>query len=57
MLLAGVLLKMGTYGFVRVALPVAPEGARSGRRGSALLAVIGIVYGALACLPSATSNG
>ena len=30
-LLAGVLLKMGTYGFVRIALPVVPGGRRAGR--------------------------
>ena len=30
-LLAGVLLKMGTYGFVRIAVPVVPEGARAWR--------------------------
>lgn len=49
-LLAGVLLKMGTYGLVRVALPLAPEGARFWAPWLGLLAVIGIVYGALACL-------
>ncbi|MDL4777607.1 complex I subunit 4 family protein [Actinomadura xylanilytica] len=49
-LLAGVLLKMGTYGLVRVALPLAPDGARVWAPWLGLLAVIGIVYGALACL-------
>src|SRR5690606_38808237 len=49
-LLAGVLLKMGTYGLVRVALPLAPEGARFWAPRLGLLAVVGIVYGALACL-------
>lgn len=49
-LLAGVLLKMGTYGFVRIALPVAPEGAELWAPWLGLLAVIGIIYGALACL-------
>ncbi|HEX2315963.1 MAG TPA: NADH-quinone oxidoreductase subunit M [Thermomonospora sp.] len=49
-LLAGVLLKMGTYGFVRIALPAAPEGAEVWAPWLGLLAVIGIVYGALACL-------
>ncbi|WP_146778812.1 NADH-quinone oxidoreductase subunit M [Actinomadura craniellae] len=49
-LLAGVLLKMGTYGFVRIALPMAPEGAEVWAPGLGLLAVVGIVYGALACL-------
>ncbi|GAB3961075.1 NADH-quinone oxidoreductase subunit M [Actinoallomurus acanthiterrae] len=49
-LLAGVLLKMGTYGFVRIAVPMAPEGAKVWAPWLGLLAVIGIVYGALACL-------
>jgi NADH-quinone oxidoreductase subunit M len=49
-LLAGVLLKMGTYGFVRIAVPAAPDGARTLAPWLGLLAVIGIIYGALACL-------
>ncbi|MBW8485102.1 NADH-quinone oxidoreductase subunit M [Actinomadura sp. PM05-2] len=49
-LLAGVLLKMGTYGLVRVALPAAPAGAEFWAPWLGLLAVVGIVYGALACL-------
>ncbi|GAA2606141.1 NADH-quinone oxidoreductase subunit M [Actinomadura fulvescens] len=49
-LLAGVLLKMGTYGFVRIAVPAVPEGAEFWAPWLGLLAVIGIVYGALACL-------
>ncbi len=49
-LLAGVLLKMGTYGFVRIAVPIVPGGARTLAPYLGLLAVIGIIYGALACL-------
>ncbi|MEQ7007103.1 NADH-quinone oxidoreductase subunit M [Actinopolymorpha sp. B17G11] len=49
-LLAGVLLKMGTYGFVRVWLPVVPDGARAVAPYLAGLATVGIIYGALACL-------
>ncbi|MCW2903930.1 MAG: proton-translocating NADH-quinone oxidoreductase, chain [Streptosporangiaceae bacterium] len=49
-LLAGVLLKMGTYGFVRIALPMVPSGAEFWAPWLGLLAVIGIIYGALACL-------
>jgi len=45
-LLAGVLLKMGTYGFLRVALPMLPGAWESFRIPIAVLAVIGIVYGA-----------
>ncbi|WP_279578943.1 complex I subunit 4 family protein [Fodinicola feengrottensis] len=49
-LLAGVLLKMGTYGFVRVALPILPDGARLWAPWLGTFAVIGIIYAALACL-------
>ncbi|WP_344580273.1 NADH-quinone oxidoreductase subunit M [Nonomuraea roseoviolacea] len=49
-LLAGVLLKMGTYGFARIAIPVLPEGAVAAAPWLGALAVVGIVYGALACL-------
>ncbi|MCK2214752.1 NADH-quinone oxidoreductase subunit M [Actinomadura sp. ATCC 31491] len=49
-LLAGVLLKMGTYGFARIAIPVLPEGAVAVAPWLGAFAVVGIVYGALACL-------
>jgi NADH-quinone oxidoreductase subunit M len=49
-LLAGVLLKMGTYGMVRIALPVLPDGASTVAPYLGVLAVVGIVYGSLACL-------
>lgn len=49
-LLAGVLLKMGTYGFVRIALPITPEGMHTVAPYLAALAAIGIIYGSLACL-------
>jgi len=49
-LLAGVLLKMGTYGLVRIAVPVAPDGARTLAPFLGAFAVVGILYGALACL-------
>ncbi|MFI1766780.1 NuoM family protein [Streptomyces sp. NPDC020800] len=49
-LLAGVLLKMGTYGFVRILLPVAPEGFHTFAPYLAAFAVVGIIYGSLACL-------
>jgi len=49
-ILAAVLLKLGTYGFIRIALPVLPEAARSWAPYIGLLAVIGIIYGALGCL-------
>ena len=49
-LLAGVLLKMGTYGFIRIALPILPDGAHRFAPIIGILAVIGIVYGSLCCL-------
>lgn len=49
-LLAGVLLKMGTYGFIRIALPILPDGAMEFAPFIGILAVIGIIYGSLCCL-------
>ncbi len=49
-ILAAVLLKLGTYGFIRIALPILPEGAQEWAPYIGLLAVIGIIYGALNCL-------
>jgi NADH-quinone oxidoreductase subunit M len=49
-LLAGIMLKMGTYGFLRIAIPLLPEGAKAYAPWIGLLAAIAIVYAALACL-------
>jgi NADH-quinone oxidoreductase subunit M len=49
-LLAGILLKMGTYGFVRIALPILPEASLAFAPVIGILAVIAIIYGALCCL-------
>ena len=49
-ILAGVLLKMGGYGFLRLAIPLFPEAAARFAPWIGLLAVIGIVYGALVSL-------
>jgi len=49
-ILAAVMLKLGTYGFVRIAVGILPEGARKWAPVIAVLAVIGIIYGALGCL-------
>src|SRR6476619_5926698 len=49
-ILAAILLKLGTYGFVRIAIPILPEGAKAWSPALAILAVIGIIYGALCCL-------
>lgn len=46
-LLAGVLLKLGTYGFLRFSLPMAPEGAVAWAGTMGALAICGIIYGAL----------
>ena len=48
-LLAGVLLKLGTYGFLRFSLPMVPEGAVAWAPAMGWLAVAGIIYGALCC--------
>ncbi|MDQ4076182.1 MAG: NADH-quinone oxidoreductase subunit M [Chloroflexota bacterium] len=45
-ILAGVLLKMGTYGYLRFALPLFPNIARELAPIFAILAIIGILYGA-----------
>lgn len=49
-ILAAVLLKLGTYGFVRIAFPLLPEAASEWAPIIGVLAVIGIIYGALGCL-------
>ena len=49
-ILAAILLKLGTYGFVRIAIPILPAAANEWAPWIGLLAVIGIIYGALGCL-------
>ena len=50
-MLASVMLKMGTYGLVRFCLPLFPDaGASIARPGSSALAIIGIIYGALVAM-------
>ncbi|OUC07766.1 NADH dehydrogenase, partial [Litorilinea aerophila] len=49
-ILAGILLKMGTYGYLRLAAPIFPEAAAQFGPLVAALAVIGILYGALVAL-------
>ena len=46
-ILAGVLLKMGTYGFVRFNLPLFPAASVQAAPTIAILAIIGIIYGAI----------
>src|SRR5581483_8336209 len=49
-ILAGVLLKMGTYGLVRFAFPLFPRAAVFFAPALATLAVVGIIYGALVAM-------
>ena len=51
-ILAGVLLKMGTYGFMRFSLPIFPDAANNPtvRKVMITLAIIGIIYGALVAM-------
>ena len=50
MILAGVLLKIGGYGLIRLAWPLAPGGAYNFSYFVAVLAVVSILYGALAAM-------
>lgn len=49
-LLAAVMLKMGGYGFIRIALPLLPDAARAFAPWMGVLGAVAIVYGALCCL-------
>jgi NADH-quinone oxidoreductase subunit M len=49
-ILAGVLLKLGAYGFIRFGLPLFPEGAQAFAPLIILLSVIAIIYGAIVAL-------
>jgi hypothetical protein len=49
-MLAGVLLKMGTYGMIRFCLPLFPEASHRAAPWIAVLAIIGIIYGALVAM-------
>ena len=49
-ILAAVLLKMGTYGFIRFSLPILPEATQAFVPFVAALSIIGIIYGALVAM-------
>jgi len=49
-ILAGVLLKMGGYGILRIAMPIAPSAFQSSRPLLAVLGAVGIVFGAAMAL-------
>ena len=50
MILAGVLLKMGTYGFLRFNLPMFPEASQHFVPLVFVLSIIAIIYGAMVCM-------
>ena len=52
-ILAGVLLKMGTYGFLRFAIPLFPDATLAAAPYIIALAVVGIIYGALVAMMQA----
>lgn len=49
-ILAGVLLKMGTYGLIRFCLPLFPQSSITFAPYISILAIIGIIYGALVAM-------
>ena len=52
-ILAAILLKLGTYGFVRFAIPLFPAAALAAAPVIIALAVVGIIYGALVAMMQA----
>ncbi len=49
-ILAGVLLKMGTYGFLRFSVPMLPEAVKEYSQVMVWVSIVAIIYGALVCL-------
>jgi NADH-quinone oxidoreductase subunit M len=49
-ILAGILIKMGAYGFLRFSMPMLPEASKALAPAMMVLSVIGIIYGAVICL-------
>ncbi|MEW6117543.1 MAG: NADH-quinone oxidoreductase subunit M [Nitrospirota bacterium] len=49
-ILAGILIKMGAYGFLRFSMPILPEATRAMSPVMMILSVIAIIYGAVICL-------
>jgi NADH-quinone oxidoreductase subunit M len=56
-LLAGVLLKMGTYGFIRIGVGMVPQGVHRYAMALGAFGTVGIVYGALACMAQVRRGG
>ena len=55
-ILAGVLIKMGAYGFLRFSIPMLPDATLIFVKPILILSVIAIIYGALSVLPRRTLN-
>ena len=49
-ILAGILIKMGAYGFLRFSMPILPEATKAMAPAMMVLSVVGIIYGAVICL-------
>ncbi|MDI6802030.1 MAG: NADH-quinone oxidoreductase subunit M [Thermodesulfovibrionales bacterium] len=49
-ILAGILIKMGAYGFLRFSMPLFPEAAKAMAPAMMILSVIAIIYGGVICL-------
>lgn len=49
-ILAGILIKMGAYGFLRFSMPILPEATRAMAPAMMVLSVVAIIYGAVICL-------
>ncbi|MDR2698422.1 MAG: NADH-quinone oxidoreductase subunit M [Candidatus Methanoplasma sp.] len=49
-LLAGVMLKMGSYGIIRVCLELLPDGAQAWQMTMVFIGILAMVYGAYACI-------
>jgi len=49
-ILAGILIKMGAYGFLRFSMPILPEATKAMAPAMMILSVVAIIYGAVICL-------
>ncbi len=49
-ILAGILIKMGAYGFLRFSMPILPEATKAMAPAMMVLSVVAIIYGAVICL-------